>query len=104
MILNKYSRIRTLHVCGYQVFIIFPNVRDNMAAALALTKDQLTLKLSVLFPAWSRERETDCTSVHRCVLCTVLITTNVIPLNIYITLGDGSITYKPVMHICSPRE
>ena len=46
MILNKYSRIRTLHVCGYQVFIILPNVRDNMAAALALTKDQLTLKLS----------------------------------------------------------
>ena len=23
----------------------------------ALTKDQLTLKLSVLFPAWSRERD-----------------------------------------------
>ena len=84
MILNKYSRIRTLHVCGYQVFIIFPNVRDNIAAALALTKDQLTLKLSS--PLWV---SVECSLYSAAVYMSVpvynsLLSYYIIPLNIYI--------------------
>ena len=66
IIQNKYGSFRTLHVCGHNDFIAeFSNAGDNIAAAVelccsppntqALTKDQLTLKLSVLFPAWSTE-------------------------------------------------
>ena len=55
---------RTLHVCGHKECIVeVSNVGDNIALCgvvwcdplntQALTRDQLTLKLSVLFPAWS---------------------------------------------------
>ena len=62
--------VRTLHVCGHKEFIaVVSKAGDNIAVSMygavwcpplntqALTKDQLTLKLSVLFPAWSRERD-----------------------------------------------
>ena len=60
--------VRTLHVCGHKEFIaVVSNAGDNIAVSMygavwcpplntqALTKDQLTLKLSLLFPAWSGE-------------------------------------------------
>ena len=62
-----YETVRTLHVCGHKEFIgEVSNAEDNIAVCCgvvwceplntqALTKDQLTLKLSVLFPAWSGE-------------------------------------------------
>ena len=67
IIQNKYESVRTLHVCGHNEFIAeFSNAGDNIAAAVelccsplntqALTKDQLTLKLSLLFPAWTGEQ------------------------------------------------